>query len=212
MIPLAAGSPTFDAILAICAGVALAAACGFRVFVPLLGLSIAAATGVLHPGKGAAWIGSTPALILLGVATAVEIAAYYIPVIDHFLDTIATPAAIAAGTIATGALLPLRDQIHPAVLWAAALIVGGGSAGVVQAGTVTARSISGVGTGTVANPIVATIENILSTVLTILAIVVPIVAAVVVGIIFFWIARFIARWRRRRRRAHNDEVDPAAGI
>src|SRR5688500_5558842 len=105
-----------DAILAICAGVALAAACGFRVFLPLLGMSVAVATDTLQPGKGMEWIGSGPALIVLGVASAVEVAGFYIPVVDHFLDTIATPAAVAAGTVAAGALMPFRDSFHPAVV------------------------------------------------------------------------------------------------
>jgi hypothetical protein len=189
-----------DAVLAICAGVALAAACGFRVFLPLLALSIGAATGALHPGANMAWVGSPPALILLGVATVLEVAAYYIPVVDHFLDTIATPAAVVAGTIAAAALLP-GNQLHPAIKWAAALIAGGGAAGVVQVGTVSARGVSGATTATVGNPIVATIENIFATVLSVLAIVVPIVAALIVVVTFVWVGRVIARWRRRRAAA-----------
>ena len=186
-----------DALLAICAGIALAAACGFRVFVPLLAMSAGAASGMLSPGKGMEWVGSTPTLIVLGVASALEIAAYYIPVVDHFLDTIATPAAVVAGTIAAAALLP-GNQLHPAIKWAAALIAGGGAAGVVQVGTVSARGVSGATTATVGNPIVATIENIFATVLSVLAIVVPILAALIVVVTFVWVGRVIARWRRRR--------------
>jgi hypothetical protein len=187
-----------EAVLAICAGVALAAACGFRVFLPLLALSIGAATGMLHPGANMAWVGSPPALIVLGVASALEIAAYYIPVVDHFLDTIASPAAVIAGTVAAGALIPGDIQLHPAIKWAAALIAGGGAAGVVQAGTVSARAVSGATTATVGNPVIATIENVSSIVLSILAIVVPIVAALLVIVTFVWVGRMIARWRRRR--------------
>src|SRR5688572_2841152 len=106
-----------DALLAICAGVALAAACGFRVFLPLLGLSVGVASGALKPGAGMAWVGSMPALIVLGVASVLEVAAYYIPVVDHLLDTIASPAAVAAGTVAAGALIPFGAELHPAVKW-----------------------------------------------------------------------------------------------
>ena len=190
-----------DALLAICAGVALAAACGFRVFLPLLAMSVGAASGALSPGKGMEWVGSTPTLIVLGVASALEVAAYYIPVVDHFLDTIASPAAVVAGTVAAGALMPFSDQVHPAVQWAAALVAGGGAAGVVQAGTVSARAVSGATTGTMGNPIIATVENVLSTVLSILAIVVPIVAAALVVLVFIAVARVIGRWRRRRSTA-----------
>ena len=189
-----------ETVLAICAGVALAAACGFRVFLPLLGMSVGVAAGVLKPGAHMEWVGSTPALVLLGVASAAEVAAYYIPVVDHFLDTIASPAAVIAGTVAAGALIPAGDAIHPAVKWAAALIAGGGAAGVVQAGTVSARAVSGATTGTLGNPIIATLENVFATVLSILAILVPIIAAVLVVVVFAWVGRMIVRWRRSRTR------------
>jgi hypothetical protein len=197
-----------DVIVAICAGVALAAACGFRVFLPLLGLSAAAATGVREPGAGMEWVGSPTALIVLGAASAVEVAGYYIPVVDHLLDTIASPAAVAAGTVAAGALLPFGDEIHPAVKWAAALIAGGGAAGVVQAGTVATRALSGATTGTVANPVVSTVENVCSLVLSILAIVAPIVAALLVVLVLAWVVRTVGRWRRRRA-ARAGAVEPA---
>ena len=99
---------------------------------------------------------------MLGVASVLEVAAYYIPVIDHLLDTIASPAAVVAGTVAAGAMLPFATEMHPAVKWAAALVAGGGAAGVVQAGTVSARAVSGATTGTLGNPIVATVENVFS--------------------------------------------------
>ena len=66
--------------------------------------------------------------IVLGVASVLEVGAYYIPVVDHLLDTIASPAAVVAGTVAAGALLPFGAEMHPAVKWAAALIAGGGAA------------------------------------------------------------------------------------
>lgn len=190
-----------DALLAICAGVALAAACGFRVFVPLLGLSLAVATDTLTPTPGMEWVGSTPAVVTLGVATVLEIAGYYIPVVDHLLDTIASPAAVVAGTVTAGALLPFGDDLHPAVKWAAALVAGGGAAGIVQAGTVSARAVSGATTGTVANPVVSTVENVASTVLSVLAILLPILAAAIALVTFLWVGRTIARWRRRRASA-----------
>ena len=197
-----------DALLAICAGVALAAACGFRVFLPLLGLSVGVASGALKPAAGMDWVGSPTALIVLGVASVLEVGAYYIPVVDHLLDTIASPAAVAAGTVAAGVMLPFAPEMHPAVKWAAALVAGGGAAGVIQAGTVSARAVSGATTGTLGNPIVATVENVFSAVLSVLAILVPVIAALVVVLAFAWVARMIGRWRRgRARQAAN--VEPA---
>ena len=102
--------------MAIFAGVGLAAACGFRVFVPLFVASLAANTGMEVDFLGGFnvgevlgehhWLGSTPVTIMLGVATVVEVGSYYVPWIDNALDTIATPLAVTAGTVITGTMLP----------------------------------------------------------------------------------------------------------
>ncbi|PYQ56518.1 MAG: DUF4126 domain-containing protein, partial [Acidobacteria bacterium] len=79
-----------ETVLSILIGLGLAAACGFRVFVPLLIMSLASRAGVGHLalGPGFAWIGSTPALLSFAVATVLEIAGYYIPWVDNLLDTV----------------------------------------------------------------------------------------------------------------------------
>ena len=52
-----------DTILSVCLGIGLSAACGFRVFVPLLVMSIANLSGHLTLAHGFDWIGTYPALI-----------------------------------------------------------------------------------------------------------------------------------------------------
>ena len=94
-----------ETLLSVCVGIGLSAACGFRVFVPLVVMSIAALTGHLTLAHGFEWVGSYPALVAFAVATCVEIAGYYVPWIDNLLDTIATPAAIIAGTLMTASLV-----------------------------------------------------------------------------------------------------------
>ena len=185
-----------DVLIAICAGVGLAAACGFRVFLPLLALGVAAALGAVNPGESMRWIASPPALVALGVATVLEVGAYYVPWLDHLLDTIASPAAVAAGVVAAAAVLP---DTHPVVQWSAAVIAGGGSAGVVQAGTVLTRAVSGATTAGLGNPVVATLELVLSFLLAVLAIVVPILAGLLVLWVLVWAGRAIARRLRVRR-------------
>ncbi len=86
--------------LSILLGIGLAAACGFRVFVPFLIVSIAAMSGHLELTPGFEWIGTPYALAAFGAATALEIAAYYIPWLDNLLDAAATPAGLVqAGTV-----------------------------------------------------------------------------------------------------------------
>ncbi len=148
-----------DMLLAVCAGVALAAACGFRVFLPLLGLSLGAAAGWLKPGEGMEWVGSGPAIATLSVAAAMEVGGYYIPVVDHLLDTIASPAAVVAGTVATAALLPGGDQLHPVVKWAAAPGAGGGGAGGGAAGAAAAGAGAGATPGAMGHPVGVTLTD-----------------------------------------------------
>src|SRR5438874_3598888 len=104
MIRISPREVFMETILSICAGIGLAAACGFRVFVPLLVVSIAALSGHLHLLPSFQWLGTYPALLALSVATALEIGGYYIPWLDHLLDTIATPAAVIAGTLLSASI------------------------------------------------------------------------------------------------------------
>ena len=79
-----------ETLIGVFIGIALSAACGFRVFVPLFVLGIAGRVGHVPLAGDFHWITSTVALIALGTATVVEIVAYYVPWLDHALDTIAT--------------------------------------------------------------------------------------------------------------------------
>src|SRR5258708_7284096 len=128
-----------ETLLAICLGIGLSAACGFRVFVPLLVMSVASLSGHLTLAPGFRWIGTYPAVVTFSVATVVEIGGYYIPWVDHLLDTMATPAAIVAGTVITAAMV---SNTSPMLKWTLAAIAGGVAAGLVQGTTVLARLFS----------------------------------------------------------------------
>jgi hypothetical protein len=172
-----------ETLLSICLGIGLSAACGFRVFVPLLVMSIASLSGHLQLAQGFAWIGTYPALITFAVATCLEIGGYYIPWLDHLLDTLATPAAIVAGTIVMASMV---TGMSPLMKWSLAIIAGGGAAGLVQGSTVLLRGTSTATTGGFGNPIVATIELVGSVFMSILALVAPIlvVGVLLVGLLF----------------------------
>ena len=118
-----------DVALSIALGLGLAAAVGFRVFVPLLVASVAAYTEHLQLSSGFAWLGSLSAVTMLSVAAIAEVLAYYIPVVDNLLDTIATPVALVAGTLVSAAVMV---DLPPLVKWTAAVIAGGGAAGLTQ--------------------------------------------------------------------------------
>lgn len=175
-----------DTLLALLIGIGLSAACGFRVFVPFLIMSIAAHSGHLQVAKSFQWIGSDIALITFSVATVLEVAGYYIPWFDHFLDTVATPAAIIAGTIVTAAMV---IGMSPFLKWTLAVIAGGGIAGLVQGATVLIRGASTVTTGGLGNPIFATIELAGSTFMSVLSLWIPIAGICLVLLILIVLFR-----------------------
>jgi hypothetical protein len=172
-----------ETFLSIAVGLGLSAACGFRVFVPLLALSLASMNGYMPLASGFEWIGTMPALIAFGTATALEVLAYYIPWFDHVLDTIATPTAVVAGVVTSASVL---TDVPPLLKWSVAIIGGGSAAGLVQGATVLARLKSTALTGGIGNPLLSTLELFGSVTTTVLAIVVPIICLlIVIGLCFF---------------------------
>jgi hypothetical protein len=171
-----------ETLLAISLGIGLSAACGFRVFVPLLVMSIASLSGHLTLAPGFQWIGSYPALLTFSVATGLEIAGYYIPWVDHLLDTVATPAAIVAGTVTTAAMV---GDMSPFLKWTLAAVAGGGVAGVVQGTTVLVRGVSTATTGGLGNPFFATIELGGALFTSVLALLAPLLAIGFIAVVLF---------------------------
>ena len=187
-----------EVVLTICLGVGLSAACGFRVFVPFLIVSIASMSGHLELADGFTWIGTWPALVVFAVATVLEIVAYYVPWVDNLLDSVATPAAVVAGIVLTASVV---GQVSPLLRWSLALIAGGGVAGIVQVSTDTVRLTSTATTAGLANPVVSTAEAGASAVMSVVSIVLPILAAVLVLALAMLIFRLLFGRRGHLQRA-----------
>ncbi len=186
-----------ETMLSIFLGVGLAAACGFRIFVPFLVMSIAALTGQLSLSPEFEWIATYPALAAFSIATLFEVAAYYIPWVDNLLDAIAIPAATVAGTIVMASAV---SDVSPFLQWGLAIIVGGGVAGTVQGFTSITRIASTATTGGMGNPVVSTAEAVGSVVMSILAITLPIVAVFAVVVLIFFAFRKLYGWLSRRNK------------
>lgn len=194
-------------IMSACLGVGLAACCGFRVFVPLLIASAATKLGFIDPVAGFEWLSGWPALAGLTVATVLEVGAYYMPWLDNILDSLATPTAIVAGTLLSTSFLHVSN---PVLHWGLGLMLGGSSAGVIQAGTSLLRLGSTATTGGIGNPVVASGENIASVGLSIFTILLPLVAVIVVLLVLaFVIAQLIAKrkvWFSRKAKQEGGTV------
>ena len=130
--------------------------------------------------------------------TLAEILAYYVPAVDNLLDILATPAALVAGTIVSAAVM---TDVPPMVKWTAAVIAGGGVAGLTQGVTALLRAKSTVLTGGVGNAVLSTAELVGALLVSLLALVAPLVALGLV-ICFLWLGiRFIRRLLRSERRS-----------
>lgn len=191
----------FDLALSIALGIGLAAATGFRVFLPMLITSAAAYSGHLPLGENFAWLGTAPALAMLGVAAAVEILAYYIPGVDNLLDTLATPAAFVAGTVVSAAVMA---DVSPMLKWTAAIVAGGGIAGATQGVTALLRAKSTMVTAGVGNPVIATAELGGSLLVSLLALAAPFLALLAVGVFLWFAVRLIRKVARRARPANTE--------
>jgi uncharacterized membrane protein len=181
-----------ETIISICLGIGLAASVGFRVFLPLFALSLASYLNVLDVNDSWEWVGSLAALITLGVATVVEIFAYYIPYIDNLLDTIAVPLAALAGT---SVMLSTMVDLSPVLTWSLAIIAGGGTAAAISGTLGAARLTSTTTTGGLANPLVSTIETGTSVIMTIISIFLPILAIILVMVILFIIYKIYNKFK-----------------
>jgi hypothetical protein len=175
-------------------GIGLSAACGFRIILPFLVLSIVAINHVIALAPEFQWIATRPALIAFATAALLEIAAYYVPWLDNLLDTVATPLAVAAGTLATAAVV---SDIPPLLKWSVALLAGGGMAGIVQTGTVLLRGMSTVSTGGAGNFAIATAELAGGLLVTLLSLLVPLLAFLAACLVAAWVLTKLVQRRAK---------------
>jgi hypothetical protein len=184
-----------NTIISIFLGIGLAASVGFRIFLPLFALSLAAYFGVWELNESWQWIGSLAALITFGVATVVEIFAYFIPWVDNVLDGLALPLAGIAGT---AVMVSTITNLDPVVTWSLAIIAGGGTATAIKGANATGRLTSSATTGGLANPIVSTLETGTAVVVSTASILVPPIAAILVIIILLVIFSIYRKLRPKR--------------
>jgi len=121
---------------------------------------------------------------MLAVAAVAEILAYYVPGVDNLLDALATPAAFVAGTVVSAAVI---TDLPPMVKWTAAVIAGGGVAGITQGVTAMLRAKSTIFTGGLGNPVIATAELAGALLISLLTLAAPL-AALALVILFLWLA------------------------
>ncbi|MET3037879.1 DUF4126 domain-containing protein [Chryseobacterium sp. NRRL B-14859] len=167
--------PYLSYVLSAFIGIGLAAATGFRVFLPMFIVSLASYFHWIPMNDHFEWLAGLPTLITTGIATIAEILAYYIPFIDHLLDTVSIPMATVAGSILFASQFA---DLGTFPQWALALIAGGGTAATISSGFAGIRAASTATTGGLGNSVVGTTETAGAGVMSVLAIAMPIIAAI----------------------------------
>lgn len=186
---------TLETIISICLGIGLATSVGFRVFLPLFALSLASYFDMWELNASWQWIGSMSALVVLGVATLVEILAYFIPYIDNLLDSIAIPLASIAGTVV---MLSTIADLDPVITWSLAIIAGGGTAAAIAGTTSTTRLASTSTTLGLANPIVGALETGTSFVMSLISIFFPVLAIFIAVLLLFFVFKLFKKFRAKK--------------
>lgn len=183
---------TQETILSLFLGIGLAASTGFRVFLPLFALSLASYFGVWDLNESWEWIGSIVAVLTFGIASLVEVFAYFIPWVDNALDSLAIPLAGLAGT---AVMVSTMAGLDPVITWSLAIIAGGGTAAAIKGANATGRLTSTAATGGLANPIVSTLETGAAATVATASIFAPVIAAVLVIAILAFIFMIYRRLR-----------------
>lgn len=186
-------------ILSTFIGIGLAAASGFRVFLPLFAVSLASYLGWIPTNDNFQWLSGLPTLIVTGVATLVEILAYYIPVVDNFLDTVTVPLATVAGSVLFASQF---IELGTFPQWALAIIAGGGTAATIAAGFAGTRAASTATTAGIGNNVIATTETAGAGLMSVLSIFLPVIAFILALALLILVIIFGRKiWRKIRNTA-----------
>lgn len=168
-------------------GIGLAAATGFRVFLPIFFLSLGTYLKIIPLDADYAWIGSLPAVIATGIATLTEIIAYYIPFVDNVLDSITVPLATIAGSMLFASQF---TEVNNWIQWSLAIIAGGGTAATISSVLAGTRAASSTTTAGIGNPVISTVETIGSTIMSVFAIFIPVLAGILVLIMLYFAIKY----------------------
>ena len=144
--------------------------------------------------RSAEWLGSDAALITLGLATALELAADKVPVLDHALSAIGTATRPVAAETAAGSVFAGVDPMVAAV---AGLVIGAPTALAFHAAQSGTRLASTATTGGLLNPLVSIAEDLLAFATVLLALAAPLLVPLALLALLWLIWRLVKAVRRR---------------
>ncbi|MGQ9523035.1 MAG: DUF4126 domain-containing protein [Anaerolineae bacterium] len=185
-----------QAFLSLSTAFGLSASAGLNAYIPLLVIALVdrLTDGMIDLQGPWAWLSSWWTIGVLAVLLAVEILADKIPAVDSVNDVIQTVVRPTAGAILFAASTH-TIHLHPVLAAICGVIVAGG----VHAVKATGRPVLSITTGGTANPLVSTIEDIISTLTSLIALIAPYLVLafiiLIVALIVWWIVRRRKAWR-----------------
>jgi len=190
-------------VLQVSMGVSLAACTGLRAFLPFLVISILLKLGKIEVDPSFQWIGSTPALVVFGIATIVEVLGDKFPIVDHTLDSIELIVKPIAGTIIFAAVIVKMDPLLAVVL---GIIAGGSISEIIHMKKATLRGGSTALTAGAANPLLSVLEDLSAAVGVAVSILVPIIAFFFVLVFLYLAYHFYKSFIKKRRKAESQKI------
>lgn len=185
-----------ELVTSIAMGLALAATCGLRAFLPLLTVSALSFSGFLELSDQYSWLSQLPALIVLSCAAIFEWLGDKVPIVDHALDVIALIVKPISATLAAASVMTDLDPLLATVV---GLIAGGSLAGGIHFLKAKLRALSTAVSGTLANPFLSIAEDIVALVGALLSVLAPLIT------VFLAVTALVWAGRRLRRRLKNSD-------
>jgi Domain of unknown function (DUF4126) len=171
--------------------IALAACTGLRAWLPLLLTGSLARAGFLELGPSFRFLSSNRALMILGLATLIEIAADKIPALDHALDAISTVLRPAAGSVVAASVLwPISD---PLTALAVGTAVGAPTSLVPHAAKAGLRTASTTFTAGLANPVISLFEDAIAVFMFVASVLIPLAVVLVMVVASIFVLRRLVR-------------------
>lgn len=181
-----------EGLLSVFTAFGLSSSAGLNAYVPLLVVALVARF-TDHITLNSPWdaLESWWVIGVLVVLLLIELLVDKIPAVDSVNDAIQTFIRPVAGAVLFAASAGVISDAHPVLAMICGLLVAGG----VHTVKATARPVITATTAGVANPVVSTVEDVLSLAMAVLAILVPILGFLLLLLVILW---FIRRRRRKR--------------
>lgn len=179
------------ALGAVLAAFGLSGAAGLNAWLPLFGGALAARLDWVELAAPFDDLTSNLGIGVLGALTLADFVGDKIPVIDHVLHVLGLGVAPVSGA----ALFAGQTGDETGMPTLLAILLGGGTAGVVHAIRAAVRPVSTAGTAGLGNPVLSLGEDAGSLALVVLAFAVPVIAVVLLLLLVVPLALRVRRWR-----------------